>query len=418
MFSSKKNLFGANKSRPVVSDIKAVPHKPRSQPLHAIVKEFKKKEGQISPSSRPKRGRSWIIWTGLLVVVGFFGYVYWVRSFTVTIIPKKATFDLGPGVKMNLSAQNFQLSLAKRGEGTSQTTKELQEKAKGIILVYNTFGPEEQVLIAGTRFETKGLIFKSAERVSVPGMSGIRPGSVEVQVVAAEAGDKYNVGLADFTIPGFQGSSKFQKFYGRSKTPIEGGASGAGKVVGKNEAEKLLTQLEGSMLIELKKNFEGTIPDSYLGFPAKYEYRTTMRVTDPAIDAPGDRFFGEVRGEARTLGPERKVFAQALASALFKDKYQENVYNLHSSSKLSFQDIIVDYETKKVSFTVGGTAVFVGNIDTDDLRRKIMQANSPSALTSLFQTYPAISRVEASFRPSFLKRIPEDGDRLILIVSQ
>jgi len=57
------------------------------------------------------------------------------------------------------------------------------------------------------------------------------PGSIEVTVYADEPLSKYNIGLTDFTVPGFKGAPQFETFYARSKTPMTGGFTGMEPVV-------------------------------------------------------------------------------------------------------------------------------------------------------------------------------------------
>ena len=106
--------------------------------------------------------------------------------------------------------------------------EEIEEKASGKIVIFNDFNTSSQRLIKNTRFETpEGLIYRINRSIVVPGQKtedGEKvPGSIEVTVYADEAGDKFNISLTDFTVPGFKGSPRFEKFYARSKTPMAGG---------------------------------------------------------------------------------------------------------------------------------------------------------------------------------------------------
>ena len=402
--------------------------RPRTLPPHAPVpvrrveKEFLKprtrEEGAIY-TEPPRRSRMpWYIFAvTALFFIGLGAYVVWASSLTLIVERKKTVFDLGsPGIKVTITAKSFTDSLAKRGEGVSKSAKKFNEKARGTIIVYNAYSKDQQVLIAGTRFATpEGLIFKSTARVVVPGRTTERPGSIDVPVAADEAGLKYNIGLTDFTIPGFAGGPKFEKFYGRSKTEMKGGATGEGKVVGKEEADLLLGQLEEGMKNELKQKFESSIPKEYVIFPSKFEYTTAARMTDPLVESPAEKFFGEVRGEARTLAIDPATYSDTLAAILFKEKYQQGATVLHKSSSITFKNVTFDYTAGNVTAVLEGKVVFEWVLDVNNLKQKVMEAPDAASLSdAFFKSFPAVSRVEAVFKPRFWRRIPQNEKRLTI----
>ncbi len=351
------------------------------------------------------------------VLVVAIWYVYWSASLALAIIPKKSNFDIPQGLSIQFEAKEFISTLARRGEGESRNAKEFVNRASGKITIYNNYNSESQTLVEKTRFQTTaGLIYRSKTRVTVPGKKGILPGSVDVEVQAAAPGEKYNIEKAEFTIPGFAGGPKFAKFSATSKTAMTGGASGQGKVVGRAEAEDLLNRLEGEMRTELQDNFKKSIPEEYMIFPEKFEIRVTERITDPPEGSPADKFFGEVRGETKTLGIEKRVYAAAIAKLLFKEQYRDGLYTLSSDSALTFKGIKFDYAKKIIILAVEGKAVFEWTVDSDELRRQVLKSPNDKALDSVFSSLPGISRVEKTFRPALLKRVPKRPENLTIEV--
>ena len=81
------------------------------------------------------------------------------------------------------------------------------------------------------------------------------PGSKEVDVVADKAGAEYNIGLTDFTIPGFKGSPKFETVFARSKTEMTGGYVGNSQIVTKNAVDIAVAEL----VVEANKNLKNII---------------------------------------------------------------------------------------------------------------------------------------------------------------
>ena len=423
MFKKEGGSSNENLSKRIMSDVR---------PSHAAPVSRSIRQQGKRPSATPAHGSQgirikkihltimrWPLAGAIvIVVIAVGGYILISSaSLTLAITHKKTGFDLGTGVKLTFDAKEFDSILSKRGDGVGLNEKSFSEKAKGVIVVYNNFNSESQVLVERTRFQSpEGLIFRSTARVTVPGKTGTTPGSVEVSVIADDVGEKYNIGLTDFSVPGFAGGPKFKTFYGRSKTEMKGGSKGVGMVVGKKEADELLGKLETEMRDELKRNFEKELSDTkdYVTFFAESDYSVTFRGTDPSVGSPGKKFFGEVRGSARSLGIERSLYESSLIKVLFKDDSGNNAYHLSPDSAINFRNIQFDYDRKTVSLVLEGRAIYIWDFDKEDLARRVLTAKNVSELDVVFASYPGISRVEKTFQPAVLNRIPKSAKRLII----
>lgn len=432
IFRSQKNSSESDRPRRIISDVKPpygkLPLAQHKRPSIISQIPAKKPEARYIENRDIRPGRSFHFpgkkyaygIFSLLVLFGIGAYIVWSSTLTLAIQPNKTEFTLNsPGMRVSLPAEEFSKMLEKKAEGESRQTGTYNTRASGTVIVFNNFSVTPQVLSETTRFRTpEGLIFRSKDRVTIPGKTGDKPGLVDVMVVADAAGETYNIGLTDFTIPGFVGTPKFEKIFARSKTEMKGGASGNGKIVGEAEAGELLTKVEGDMYTELKNDFEASIPEDYVVFPKKFEYVTQLKVTDPPMGSPAERFFAAVRGEARTLGIRKNAYSDALAKELFKDRYREGAYTLTDRSKLTFTTIDFDYDRKIINVVVEGTAYFEWTFDQSELQKRVLEADGPDALDEIFKSYPGIKKVEMTFRPGFLKRIPKNPSRLIVQVKR
>jgi hypothetical protein len=157
----------------------------------------------------------------------------------IQISPHKELINIDLALKAsetNSSASDLPLEIMrieinKEKSAVPTGVKEVETKASGQIIIYNAFSSATQPLVRNTRFETPdGKIYRIKQSLSVPGASikdgETIPGSIEATVYADEAGEEYNISLTDFTIPGFKGGPRFDKFYARSKTPMSGGFMG------------------------------------------------------------------------------------------------------------------------------------------------------------------------------------------------
>ena len=162
--------------------------------------------------------------------------------------------------------------------------------------------------MATTRFVTPdGKLFRLVSSVTVPGAQvtngQIVPSSIDAPVAADQPGDAYNVGPVNkLTIPGFQGSPKYNAFYGQLASGTSGGFVGTKAVPtaaditsGKDKSERGVAgkpcERSYHELSEQFQNFGRR--DERNGYEAHREHfhgreRQLQRLR--RSDAPGDRF--------------------------------------------------------------------------------------------------------------------------------
>ncbi|MEK7494409.1 MAG: hypothetical protein AAB615_00895, partial [Patescibacteria group bacterium] len=190
----------------------------------------------------------------LLSVVGLVVYLF-LPKVDIHIIPHQITQNIdtqlvGYGatppeeegaVAVRVVEKQETITLSANATGSSASNS---QKARGTVIISNSFSAEPQSLVATTRFETSdGKIFRLADSVTVPGMSG-EPGIVEASVIADQAGEEYNIDPTTFTIPGFKGSPKFEKFSAKSVKKMQGGGNSGSSlaVISKTDIEKAEAQ--------------------------------------------------------------------------------------------------------------------------------------------------------------------------------
>jgi len=412
--------FGPESShgKRIVSDVR-----PRTHQERPITLQHKSKEIALRQQRRKRTWLPRVPRTGqivfILVIIGITLFsLYWSSSLALTITPQATSFKLERDMKLTIDAEEIANNVVKRAEGKSTESQKYNQRASGILVVFNNFNAEPQTLLERTRFQTpSGLIFRSIMRVTVPEKSGDKPGSVEVEVAADAPGDKYNVGFSDFTIPGFAGTPKFQKFFARSKTEIKGGAAGEGRIVGKKEADELLAKLELEAKRELESGIKDRVPQGAFAFPEKTDKPPLTRLTDPPVGSPSETFFAEVRGTVRTLAVDKNAFSRAIARALFRDEAKSAIFELATAPDTFVKNVEMDYAGRKITVTLFGTIKFRGAIDIEDLKKRILEAENEEMLDAIFAKHPGIAKVEKTFRPAFFKRIPGRPSRISINVA-
>ena len=119
--------------------------------------------------------------------------------------------------------------------------------------------------------------------ITVPGMGKDgKPGSVEVKIYGAEAGTEYNSPPLDFKIFGFKGTSKYSKFYGRSKGAVTGGIKGKYPFIPESQKENILSEMKTSLEAKLFQKAKDQIPDGFILFQDAVVLKIDSESMNPA----------------------------------------------------------------------------------------------------------------------------------------
>ncbi|HEC32678.1 MAG TPA: hypothetical protein ENI63_00270 [Candidatus Kaiserbacteria bacterium] len=381
----------------------------------------KGKDTNFSPKPpRTRRASSgWGLWIIALIsfLVLIFGFSFLFSGARLIITPKQRTVlvDANFNASKTPKANEFRYEMMTTDkEGSKNVTASgeefVKEKASGEITIYNNFNSSNQRLIKNTRFETpEGLIYRIDKSIIVPGQKKkggtLVPGSIEVTVYADENGEKYNIGLTDFTIPGFKRGPRFNGFYARSKTEMIGGFVGKRKVISKEDETKTRDEIKNELSTQLLK-------DAYSQKPEGFEmYKDGIFVTFTSLPNKEDGGSVSVREKALLYGVlfEQKSFAKFLAKNTIAGFDGEDV-EISNPDTLKFN--IIDKENVKpwvtngFSFKLGGKAHIVWSFDTDSLKRDLV-GKSKGALQTVLTGYPSIDEAKIVLRPFWRQTFPD-----------
>jgi hypothetical protein len=274
-------------------------------------------------------------------------------------------------------------------------------------MIYNNYSSASQRLIKNTRFETpEGLIYRIADSVTVPGKTGSTPGSVEAVITADEAGDKYNVGLKDFTIPGFKGDPRYSSFYARSKTALAGGFSGVRKVVAdadRKKAEEIIrSNLRAALLEEVKK----AVTDDQIFFDKGYAIDF---VSLPEESVSGSEVLVKIAGSLSAAVFNKKTFGSFLAQKAVKG-YQGDAVVVRDPQSIFFtpKSDFRPGANPSISFSLSGTPTFEWIFDETVLRNALAGAHRDQVV-GILQKFPMIEKADISIRPFWRGSFPDSA---------
>lgn len=368
-----------------------------------------------SRSERFRNGRKWK-WTGIvagvlavIILAIFVSNIF--HSSVVAVTPRTAVAT----IQENLTARKAPAAgdlaftaITIKEIGSQKVTATGEERvdkaATGIIVVYNNYSSASQRLVKNTRFETpEGLIYRISDSITVPGKKGNMPGSVEATVTADATGDKYNVGLKDFTIPGFKGDPRYDTFYARSKTPLAGGFTGTIKVVADADRKKAQEEIETKATMDLLKQVNAQVAPSSIFFDKAYTVTCTPLQQETVSEKEA-----LIRMDCALSAV---VFdRQSLSSHLAK-KYVSNyegeeilVNNLESVTLTPQANF--DPTAQGISFGLSGNAVFEWVYDEASLKSDLV-GKPKSEAVSIMQQYPMIQKADISIRPVWRRVFPQ-----------
>lgn len=296
--------------------------------------------------------------------------------------------------------------------------KEIFQKAKGKITVYNNFSAVPQTLVATTRFQTsEGLVFRIPRAITVPGITKvgnvIKPGEVEVEAVADRAGGQYNIKPSDFKIPGFVGSPKYQGFYAKSFSNFSGGFTGRSNFVTKEDLEKAEESVRQEAIDKIKSELV-----SFSDF----------KILEEALEIETEKMPDS--GKVGDLGLEFKVSLKAKALTLaFKEsdiadlvsQYVSNSQNMkivRSQLNISYGEPKLNKEKIELSLKLAAWGKTAENIDKEKIIAEILGKKGPE-IKMYLSSLKEVESAQVFLSPFWIRSVPKNKDRVkIQVISE
>lgn len=352
------------------------------------------------------------------LLIFIFGFSFIFSGVKIVVTPKQRTVLVDAEFKAFKNPKVTELgyeimTLEKEGskEVTASGTEYVEEKASGRIIIYNDYKSSSQRLIKNTRFETpEGFIYRINNSITVPGRKSedgkIIPGNIEVTVYADEGGEKYNIGLTSFTIPGFEGDPRFDDFYARSKTEMSGGFVGKKKIISETDEALARSEIQENLKVLLLKDVFSQKPE---GFEI-YEDGIFIAFTSLSDEEKGSRV--SVKEKAVLYGVlfEQKAFAQFIAQNTVAGFEGEEVEILDPSSitfKVLNKDQVKPWIDEEFSLRLGGNAHIIWSFDLN-LLKEDLAGKAKGALQTVLTGYPSIDEAEIILRPFWRQTFPDD----------
>ena len=297
-------------------------------------------------------------------------------------------------------------------DSSSSTT----EKARGTIVIYNDFSAEAQSLVATTRLESPdGKIFRLQKSITVPGKT-TSPGAIEAEVVADQSGDVYNIDPTTFTIPGFKGNPKFEKFSGKSVKKMSGGGAGGSEV--KSIARADLDKAEADAKTQAEAAFIADLESSRV--PGEFFLKESLELTPlESGNRPKEGLTGATFEYERTF----KARAFLLQENMLKQKIEAAAQKESAGIRLEVARIDLDYGEITPNYTDGTVGIRIhalvhkkALLDTDSMKTKLLGRDA-NGIQAFLAENPGVQKIELDFKPKwFGTSIPKTMSRVDIVI--
>lgn len=379
---------------------------------------------------RPRRGSLalWIV-AGVIVcaLVGLL-LMYFFEGAEVTVHARQQSVTLSGEMTASPDAPVGELSyktisIERTASRTVPATgsAHVERRATGQITIYNAYSKDPQKLIKNTRFETPdGKIYRIGDSITVPGATtladkSVKPGEITVEVAADSPGPSYNNDPTTFTIPGFKGDPRYDKFYAKSVTALTGGFSGEEPIVSEDDLDEATAAMQSELLGALGEGLTAELPAGYLAIQGAAAPRFESA---PREVVDGGSVKLSMTGTLTGAIIREKDFAAEVATQQVVGYQGESL--LFADPKavaLSIATAPSDLGESALTFSIAGEPMLVWQFDQTSLKNALA-GKDRSAFDTVIESYkPAISRADASIRPFFKGSFPENPDDITVTIA-
>lgn len=306
-------------------------------------------------------------------------------------------------------AELYSVSHTESQEILSTGNKIGGSKATVKLQIYNNYSTSPQPLVAGTRFQSEsGKIFRLDSRLVVPpakldNQNKLTPVYIEAMATADEAGDSYNIPAGKFTIPGFNGTPKFEGFYATSKTAASGGSLGGLKSVTADDLKNGEAKVGKDLLSNLDNALKTKIPSDYKILEGAKNYKMQQIESTAKVDQVAEKFTITMSGEAKVI-----AFKESDLLAIIKAQLQKQV----DSSTDIYGEPSLEYTINKADFTTGS---LTGQVKVNWSSRPLinekeiianLKGKSIKDAKAYLESIPNMNKTSVKLWPGYIQKIP------------
>ena len=253
--------------------------------------------------------------------------------------------------------------------------------------------------------------------MSVPGATikdgSTTPGQIEADVVAAEAGEAYNIGPSRFSMPAFKGTPKAEKIYAISTSPMTGSKVGQATVVTTEDVNKAFELLKEKIKPQLQ-TLRQNLPAGFQFWPEAYNEELADSSADPEAGRAANTFKATVRMVARAVIFKTQDL-EAYSDQLIQSKLDSSKMLLAASKEISFlKPPVVDYQKGAITATLSVKYDVFDKFDAEAFKRMVLKKKEKE-IKNILLNYKNIERAEVKkwpFWAFWVRGMPANPERV------
>jgi hypothetical protein len=365
---------------------------------------------------------------GVLVVL--LGVFLWWANFIAphaTVVVSAKTVDkavsvpvtVGADVQSDSSAGKLQ-AVVKKDKSTQTVDfvatgkKNLGEKATGKIKIYNT-NSTSVTIASGTQVQSaEGLNFVTSGAVTVPAATVdfippyLHKSSANVDVVAAEGGEKYNG--ASGSVSGVPSNTE-ASFVGTAS----GGTDKMATVVSQADIDGAKAQLKDQGNDEVKASLKKMFGNDVVVLDASFVATGGDPKSDPAVDqeTPSGKakLTSEVTYQLMAISKsELNRYLDALGKTAISGTTGQRVYD-NGLSNVRFSDYKYDEKSSTATVTLAATAQVGPQIDDDEIKDQA-KGRRTGEVIDVLNKIDGVSDVTVKTSPFWVGGVPNDVNKI------
>lgn len=408
-----KNIFSKKKKAyvpPVVEDTEPIPSQP-------------------SPLRKMNMNKLFIILpaVAILFVVGVVYYIFQEKAtVTITVSPKTedqtqtVTFIADSGNNFDsgeISGSTTTLTEDGTLQGSATGTKDIGDKAKGTVTIYNPDDASKTISSGTTITSSNGLKFTIDKDVTVASasgdiFSGTKPGTADVSVTASDIGTDYNLPSgAKFAV----GNSS--TVAAKNGNAFSGGTKKHVTVVSKDDESKLVDQLTKNLQQKAQSDMNSQGSSDKVLLPVFLSTKVTKKNFDKQV---GDQASSVTLTESLSFNgiTYAKQDVQDYGTQVMKNKLTQDMQLANNGITVDINDA-KQKDDKQIEATATIHAKIYPKLDTTQITQTI-KGESFTKAANFLNNQPQVSKVDIALHPNipFLpKMLPRNEKNITVVVN-
>jgi len=367
----------------------------------------RKKESESKKSSKSR----WLLVALLLVFLALSGAYFKYYRVHVEVWPATESFSTTKEIVIgedDFPSDIFKEVVEGKDDFLVKGKKKVEVKAEGVLTVCQNMSYDPVPIREGTRFVSEdGKLFNGKEAFTIPGRTENEPGCTEVEVIAAEPGEDYNLSSsASFSLPGISPDLRANYFAESLQIETEGRKDEVLYLDSDeiSEAEDILSEklFEKGKTVLRKKYGDDFLVDG------TGQYNSYVLERSLPQEGEKEEFKIEMKLEVEIMTTKKEKL-----DTFFLEMLPEGHVFYDESSEMSYSFSRTNFETGSGEMNVQKSAQTYEDMRVNDLKRDVAGMSFEEARYKL-ESRDSISEARFRFYPFGLSFVPGNVGRIDL----